>query len=292
MIIDSHVDCISCIVDRANKLADKYLDGKEKKYEFMQKTLEIIKNTEYKKTSPFLTMKVMNELETIDQVNKDYEVKKEEFNNKILSLSDEFEKFINKSKDSFLAALQLSIAGNIIDLGAFDKIDFEMVQKVIKKAKKEKLDLAIYNKLKKNLESSDTLLYIGDNSGEIVFDKLFIKEIIKKYPKLNIIYSVRGSTILNDITIKDAKQVGINELVKVIDSGVGIPGTDLEEVKPEFKKTFYNSDIIISKGQGNFESLSGCKKNVYYLFLAKCEILQKHINKDFLETIFTHENSL
>ncbi|MGM0438506.1 MAG: hypothetical protein ACQEQD_09585, partial [Bacillota bacterium] len=90
MIIDSHVDCISCIIDRANKLADKYLDGKEKKYEFMQKTLEIIKNTEYKKTSPFLTMKVMNQLETIDQVNKDYEIKKQEFNKKIMSLSDEF----------------------------------------------------------------------------------------------------------------------------------------------------------------------------------------------------------
>ena len=292
MIIDSHVDCISCIIDRANKLADKYLDGKEKKYEFMQKTLEIIKNTEYKKTSPFLTMKVMNQLETIDQVNKDYELKKEEFNRKIMTLSEEFEKFINESQDSFLAALQLSIAGNIIDLGAFDKIDFQMVQKVIKKAKKEKLDISVYNKLKKDLESSKDLLYVGDNSGEIVFDKLFIKEIVKKYPKLNIIYSVRGSTILNDVTIKDAKQVGIDKLVKVIDSGIGIPGTDLEEVKLEFKKIFNNSDVIISKGQGNFESLSGCSENVYYLLLTKCEILQNHMNKKFLETIFTHESLL
>lgn len=292
MIIDSHVDCISCIIDRANKLADKYLDGKEKKYEFMQRVLEIIKGTDYKKTSPYLTMKVMNELETIDQVNKDYEIKKEEFNKKIMSLSQKFKKFINESQDSFLAALQLSIAGNIIDLGAFDKIDFEMVKKVIEKAKKEKVDKSIYNKFINDLEFSKDLLYIGDNSGEIVFDKLFIKEIIKKYPKLNIKFSVRGSTILNDVTIKDAKQVGIDKLVKVIDSGVGIPGTDLEEVKPEFKKDFENSDILISKGQGNYESLSGCKGNVYYLLLAKCEILQNHMHKNFLETIFTHENLL
>jgi uncharacterized protein with ATP-grasp and redox domains len=98
--------------------------------------------------------------------------------------------------------------------------------------------------------------------------------------------------IYNDVTIKDAQHVGMHELVAVIDNGTDLPGTDLVEVSDKFLEIFNSSDVIISKGQGNFEALSGCNRNVYYLLLCKCEMLQENFKKEFLESIFTHEKKL
>ncbi|HKL41463.1 MAG TPA: ARMT1-like domain-containing protein [Clostridia bacterium] len=292
MIIDSYIDCIPCIINRADQLANKYLGTKVEKYDYMHDVLSIIQEADFSRTSPVLTMRAMNALKVIDQVNKDYECIKEKFNERILRLKPVFEEIIDKSNDSLKKALQFSIAGNIIDLGAFESIDFKLVDDVIEKAQNEPLDREIFNRLLEDLRNSERLLYIGDNSGEIVFDHLLINQLKKAFPKLEIIFAVRGGTILNDITRKDAKQVGLDQDVRIIDSGVNIPGTDLLEVSDDFNDIFYSSDIIISKGQGNYESLSGCLEPIYYLFLAKCNIIQQHLNKGFLESVFIHEEQL
>jgi hypothetical protein len=292
MIIDSHVDCIPCIINRADQLANKYLETKVEKYVYLNKVLAIIQAADFNRTSPVLTMRVLNALEVIDQVNKDYESIKKTFNEKILGLKPTFEEILDKSSNSLKRALQFSIAGNIIDLGAFESIDFKLVDDVIEKTQKEPLDDKVFNRFLEDLKKANRLLYIGDNSGEIVFDHLLINELNKEFPDLDIIFAVRGGTILNDITLEDAKQVGLNKDVRIIDSGVNIPGTDLLEVSDDFMKIFDSSDLIISKGQGNYESLSGCLGPVYYLFLAKCNIIQKHMNKKFLETVFIHEDQL
>ena len=134
------------------------------------------------------------------------------------------------------------------------------------------VDQKQYEELTMELEKAKKLVYLTDNCGEIVMDKLLIKQIKNKYPDLDITVMVRGAEVINDATIEDAKQVGLNEIVKVIPNGSDIAGTWIEEISEEAKKELDEADIIISKGQGNFETLRKCGKNIYYIFLCKCDL--------------------
>ena len=135
----------------------------------------------------------------------------------------------------------------------------------------EKLDNKNYECFKQDLKQAKTLTYVLDNCGEIVLDKLLIKEIKRQYPKLQISVLVRGKEVLNDVTMEDAIQTGLTKMVPVIENGTGIAGTVLEKISKEAKEALNEADIILAKGQGNFESMYGCGLNVYYLFLCKCD---------------------
>ena len=128
-----------------------------------------------------------------------------------------------------------------------------------------------YECFKQDLKQAKTLTYVLDNCGEIVLDKLLIKEIKRQYPKLQISVLVRGKEVLNDVTMEDAIQTGLTKMVPVIENGTGIAGTVLEKISKEAKEALNEADIILAKGQGNFESMYGCGLNVYYLFLCKCD---------------------
>lgn len=140
----------------------------------------------------------------------------------------------------------------------------------------------MYEKLKK----ADTLLYLGDNCGEIVFDKVFIEYLKDIFPNLKIFYGVRGRPIINDGTLEDAEMVGMREVAKVLDNGDGAPGTVIEDVREEFRRLFYGADIVIAKGQGNYETLSGTdREEVYLLFMAKCGVVAKKIGVETMSLI-------
>ena len=122
------------------------------------------------------------------------------------------------------------------------------------------------------MENARTLVYLTDNCGEIVLDKLFIKQIKETFPGLNITAMVRGGDVINDATLVDAKEVGLTEIVPCMGNGNAAPGTIVGRLSEEARETLFHADVIISKGQGNFESLYGEKLNPYYLFLCKCEL--------------------
>lgn len=126
--------------------------------------------------------------------------------------------------------------------------------------------------LYERLKSAKSIMYLGDNSGEICLDKLFIKYIKNEFPDINVYFGVRGKRIINDVSLEDAQIVGIHEVANVIENGDGSLGTVIERVSDEFREKFYDADVIIAKGQGNYESLSEIdKKNIFHLFMAKCE---------------------
>jgi len=292
MVIDSFVDCIPCVLSMADKLADKYIDTKEEKFEFMMDVLKTISTIEYNRTAPYLTARVMRLLKEKTGIEDLYEEEKKKFNSEVLSLLDDFTSYVDNANDSIKTALKLSMAGNIIDSGIIDDISVDLVKKVIEKAMEDKFDGELYLKFVNDLKTKKELLYLGDNTGEVVFDMLFIKTIKKYYPDLKIVFVTRGTHILNDITKEDAYNLGIDKFAEIIDNGADLPGTDLKEVSDSFKARFNVSNFIISKGQGNFESLPGTGKNIYYLFLCKCELLQKQLNKGKHESVFINENQL
>ena len=188
---------------------------------------------------------------------------------------DEVKEIVLKSEDPLFHSIIVSALANTIDFASQHEI--ELISDLIRFDPK-RLVINDYVKFKNSIKNADYLLIIGDNSGEIVFDKLLIEIIKKSFLKLEIIYAVRSVAVINDATMEDAELIGLDKLVKVIKSGP-TPGVNLDTATEEFKKYFFmKNTIILSKGQGNFESLFGLDlpdQNLYYLFMAKCNLLER-----------------
>ena len=197
-----------------------------------------------------------------------------------LSLYPELKSRVKNSDDPLLTAIRLAVAGNVIDLG-IDK-EFDIVRDV------EKIlvqDFAVfdYEIFKSKLNSSKNILYLGDNSGEAVFDKILIEEL-----NVPVIFVTREIPIINDLTIKEAKQIGIDKIAEVISSGSKAPGTILGQCNEEFIELFNNADMIISKGQGNYEALSDIDRDIFFLLKAKCPVVARHLNVMVDDIIFKY----
>lgn len=186
-----------------------------------------------------------------------------------------------KAPNKFAEALSLAIAGNLIDFGAkadlniSDAIDEILNQPLLKKLENGEIvntDLFMFNKFYKELKEAEDIIYLGDNAGEIVFDRIFIETILSEFPEKKISFVVRGAPALNDVLMEDAKETGLSDIIEVISSGSPTPGTVLKLCSKDFLKRFNSADMIISKGQGNFESLFDEEgiKQLWFLFRIKC----------------------
>ena len=282
-------ECIGCLFDqmlRAFKLLDpdmsreKIMDAQMKLMEYL-KTVDINKNA-----SPIIGKMAYGLVSETLGIDDPYKELKKKQNSLALELYPNVKKIVLKSKDPLFEAIIVSALGNTIDLAAQHNID---IIKDIKTFSYSDLVINDYPEFKNSLEQKNTILILGDNAGEIVFDKLLMEVLHDEYPKLQIIYSVRSSPVINDVTYEDAEFVGLAEKVKVIEASP-TPGIELTTASDEFKNYFYNPDIIIlSKGQGNFESLYGLEipsKDVYYLMKAKCNLMERIFNVSIGKLIF------
>lgn len=186
--------------------------------------------------------------------------------NSMLYQNREYWEGVINDNDPFFTAAKLAVVGNIIDYGAHSLSDDIASQ--INSLFAKPLKLNETEKLKQQVQKAKSILYLGDNAGEIFFDSLFIKQI--NHP--NLTYVVRGKPVINDVTIDDAKQVGLDKLCKIITNGYDAPSTLLEYCSNEFLEAYKNADLIISKGQGNFEGLMNAKHpNTFFMLIAKCD---------------------
>ena len=185
---------------------------------------------------------------------------------------------IKESSSPLETALKIAAAGNIIDFGAknYAKLD---IKKELSTIDQRGFGIYNYDQFYKHLSHASVLLYICDNAGEIVLDKIFIEEIKKAFPSLDIICALRERPIINDAVLEDAFDVGLDQVATLISSGSVYPGTILEETSSEFKKLFKTSDIIISKGQGNFETLlDEATEKIFFILRIKCEMMARLSN--------------
>ena len=226
-----------------------------------------------KKASPIIGKVAYNLVAEALGVNDPYASIKKQYNQLALQFYDEARKIVNSAKDPLFKAIIVAALGNTIDLGTNHKIDFISD---IKNFTPDNLAINDYETFKQSLLDTVHLLILLDNAGEIVFDKLLVETMLKTFPELEIICSVRSAPIINDATLEDAKFVGLTDLVQVIEASA-TPGIDLPTTTDEFKKQFFLKDgVILSKGQGNFESLYGMEipnKELYYLLKAKCSLM-------------------
>lgn len=281
-------DCYSCVVNQARHAACfAELTEEQTKRVITVAMAEIEKS----KTTPLLVQHIIRRVadaiiqERNESLDFDiYAEVKKKSNALSLSYAKKFQKKIIDSDSPFETGLQIAAAGNIIDFGAknHDAIDLNKELQFLDKTPFAHYDIEPF---KKALDDASTLLYICDNSGEIVFDTLFIKELQRKYPNLQIVVALRDKPIINDATIEDAKAVGLDKLVTTISSGSVYPGTILSETTKEFQKLFTLADVTLSKGQGNFETLLPfADERLFFLLRIKCEFMATlaNVKKDNL----------
>jgi len=185
---------------------------------------------------------------------------------------------VNRSKGRLLTALELAIAGNIIDFGVKNNLNVQAeFKKILAEERKSiyKKSIFHYSEFRQTLKNAKNILYLADNAGEVVFDRILVEEIKKDYPDKNIYYAVKAKPIINDALLKDAKICGIDKVTRVISNGTDASGTILALCSKEFKRIYKSADMVISKGQGNFESLSQEKRAIFFLFMVKCPVVAK-----------------
>jgi len=201
-----------------------------------------------------------------------YKKLKESFNKLALDIYPDLSGRIKKASDPFEAAVRFAIAGNIIDSGAVHNLSKSYIIETIEQGMSQKLSGNI-EKLRIAINSANKILYLGDNTGEIVFDKLLIEQL----PIDRVTFVVRGYPVINDATLIDAKIAGLTDIVEVIDNGSDAPGTVLEDCSEEFIQHFSDADLIIAKGQGNYETLSSTDKSIFFILKAKCPVIARNI---------------
>ncbi len=275
----TYYECMPCFANQALR-ASKDLE-EETREKIMREVFAEMSVIDFSDCPPQIARKVFDIIEKHTSKKDTYREIKEKSNNYILNLEGELREIISQANDSFEAGLRLAIAGNIIDFGANHKFSNESIHQEIKQALKFKISSAVITDFKKAICNADKILYLGDNAGEIVFDKLFIEQL----PTNKVTFAVRGIHVINDVLLEDAEKVGITSLVPVISNGAGYPGTVLEKCSKEFQKVFEESDIVISKGQGNYETLNSCPKHIFFLLKVKCEVIAKNINRKVGEFI-------
>ena len=262
-------ECMKCILD---KNLEKYPEGtgEKEKVIYFQKLMKILCEAPMNTSAPVIVRDITELQEKMFGMKDEYSEVKHHFNNVMLTYEEGVRAKICSAEDPLKLAIAYAMVGNYIDFGAMQHVDEDALARMLDNAVNIELDKDQYDRLKNDLEQGKELVYLTDNCGEIVMDKLLMETIMRLYPQVNITVLVRGGAVLNDATMIDARQIGLVDLVTVIGNGTQIAGTCLEEISQEAKAAFDAADLVISKGQGNFESLRKCGENIYYMFLCKC----------------------
>ena len=285
--------CVDCIMEKQERNISLVADGDARK-RYRQEVVQDVEGRSEEESVPALTAKLsLLQEKYLGDTNVFGEIK-EKYNRIMLNLEPELWQEIENSEDSLARALSYARAGNFIDFGAMREVDDSIMMELIAMAPEVRLPADVYRDFLGDLENAERLVYLVDNCGEIVLDKLLIRAIHQTYPEIDITVIVRGAPVLNDATMEDAKSVGLTDMegIRVITNGNRVAGTELRMLSGEASDAMYGADVIISKGQGNFETLHGCGMNIYYLFLCKCDWFSMNLGLPKLGGVFENEKVL
>ena len=280
--------CTQCLL---KKHLTNYPDTatEEERLTYIRRLFSILTDIAPGESSPVIVNRILTlQKEMFDQF-VDYTDIKKHFNQLMLEQEDWIYADISSATDPIRRALQYVMKGNYIDFGVLSDVNSEKLMELLSQAKDQTIDEQIFEELMQDLTSAKNMVLLTDNCGEIVLDKLLIRTIMSQFPDLQIHVIVRGGHALNDATMEDACQVGLPDLVKVIGNGTCLQGTYLPDISKEARDLLEQADVILSKGQGNFDSLQYCGLNIYYLFLCKCDLFTKRFHTHLYNGILTND---
>jgi uncharacterized protein with ATP-grasp and redox domains len=266
-----HLDCFPCFLRQS--LIALRLGTKDKALQeiILKSVIEDIRSADTSKPPAFATTFIHRKIRQM--LGKDpFKEIKSEYNQAALKLYPSLKTTVDESPEPLRTAARLAIAGNVIDFGIFTSIDIEGT---IRRALNGPLAVDDYNIFADAVSAADEILYLADNAGEIVFDRLLIEALVSGGKRVKAV--VKGSPVINDSTREDAEESGLTSVCEVIDNGSEAVGTILDWVSPSFRQQFTDAQLIISKGQGNFETITGAEKNIFFLFQSKCDVVSKEL---------------
>jgi len=259
--------CVPCIVKQAYTLSSKFAGCSEEiQFKILGEVCSEIRNINSYSTSIKMSGIIQNVIEKYLGTENPYEKVKSTNIEIVKQYENYLHELLQNSDDRLDMALRIAITGNSIDIAA--NPDF-CIQNDIEQITSDSIRLPLLEEFREKIKQGGIILYIGDNYEEAFFDRYLLSELLSK----EIYFAVRSRPILNDITLTDAETLGIDKICKVIESGSTISGTDLEECSSEFMEIFNKADIVIAKGQGNYESLFRAEREIYFLFKIKCSVV-------------------
>lgn len=281
--------CIACLVNRQFELSDRGPNDPNS-YAFLREVLQKILDAPEGVAATYMIPGFTESYQKYFGCADPYEKIKKESNDHVLSILPQIRPIVENADDPIEMALKFARTGNFLDFAVLpaETIDAEL-RKAIGETPDYVIDPDTYRRFRAELEEAKTMIIIGDNAGEIAFDTLLVEQLKKAYPDLALSYAVRGGIAQNDATREDAAYVGMDRLVPVIDSGSSIPSAELPYCSESFRTAVEAADLVLSKGQANFESLSGCGLNIYYLFLCKCGRLASLMGLPRMTGVFSSE---
>lgn len=282
--------CMECQFRRNVELV-RTLGSEEKATEFMRRWMGIVLGLKPSDPSPCTgpaANALLHEMYGLDLDR--FKEEKAQANAFALAQLPSVRQRVEDAADPVYAALQFAILGNYLDFSALQgKVSFQQLQQMLDSAQKIQVDSRTYASFREDLARSRTLLYLTDNAGEIVFDRVLAEELQRAYPALSITFCVRGGIAVNDATRADAAEAELP--FPIIDNGNQVAGTVPELLSEEARQHFESADILLSKGLGNAETLLGCGKNIYYAFLVKCQRFADLTQRPLMSPMLLHEDT-
>ena len=264
--------CLPCLINQVIKVAN--ITNCSNRDDLYHQVFEQLSKIDFNKSNPEIIGMIF-ELVKKHLNNEDpYQEIRQYYNNLFLQSYDDFDKKIN----SFKTAIKYAIIGNIIDFSPINNQEITKIDDWFDNIDNLSLTIDHVDKLINDIKKAKTILYLGDNCGEICLDKLLLKRIKQLNPSLKIYFGVRGKPVVNDSIESDAYEVGIDEYASIISNGDNSLGTILSRTSAQFNLIYQNCDFVIAKGQANFESLSEENKKIYFLLMVKCGVIAKYIN--------------
>lgn len=262
--------CYSCLIDQTRKTIGLTSQDDSAARKIEREVRAFLDKNSFEAAPAELGREVYRIISGITGIEDPFKDLKKEYTRKALELYPVMKEWIRTSENPLLTATKLAIAGNIIDFGLIHHFRLE---DEVKQVLTTELTVDHFTQFRRAALTADFILMLGDNAGETVFDRLLIEELGSR-----VIYAVRGAPIINDAVHEDAVAAGLDKVAEIISSGSDAAGTSLSLVSDEFLEIFDSAPMIISKGQGNYECLSGIDRPVFYLLKAKCRVIADYLS--------------
>ncbi|MBN1586653.1 MAG: DUF89 family protein [Candidatus Omnitrophica bacterium] len=268
----TYLDCAPCFVRQALDSVRIVTKDEAIQEQVLREVLRTVGDMDLRMSPPEMGQQIHRLIRKLTGVEDPYQGAKEKFNRLMLEIYAELRHLVEKSRNRLEMAIRLAIAGNVIDLGVKSDLEQRGICESFELALKAPLGGDV-EEFAREVSRAKSILYLADNAGEIVCDRLLIEEL----PLEKVTVVVRGYPIINDATMKDAEETGLPDLVRVIPNGSDAPGTVLSDCSASFRRYFNEADLVIAKGQGNYETLSEVDKNIFFLLKAKCSVIARDL---------------
>ena len=276
--------CAVCLYDKQKRLVQDQ--------DYLAEVRELLENRDPEDTSPYMVylfdQAFLRRFGDQGETSR-YRSLKQTFNDLVLSMEDAVRQRIEAAEDPLAASVLFARIGNYIDFGAMQDVSTETFLGLFEDPKMGEADRRTYLSFLEECAKAKSFLLIADNCGEIVLDKLFLEQLARRFPRLEMYVLVRGDVVLNDATPEDAAYAGIDRLARIVSNGAPIPGTVYKMLPEEARRVLDTADVILAKGQGNYESLSHQGRHIFYVFLCKCDLFTSRFQVPKLTGMFIEE---